>query len=127
MDSASLCSLAGWYNNPIPTRFLAPIDCSKIQTLRKELLNFPTFAGSLIISSYSQSECRVHVHGGDSNSYPSDLEVRRSDHLLASRVSNSMRLGRLLYTMLHKRFHSYLRDVYCSRTRQLVINILFIC
>jgi hypothetical protein len=28
--SASLRSLAGRYDNPIPTRFLAPIDCSKI-------------------------------------------------------------------------------------------------
>jgi hypothetical protein len=30
IDSASLCSLAGRYDNPIPTRFLVPIDCSKI-------------------------------------------------------------------------------------------------
>ncbi len=30
IDSASLCSLAGRYDNPIPIRFLAPIDCSKI-------------------------------------------------------------------------------------------------
>ncbi len=30
MNSASLCSLAGRYNNPIPTRFLAPIGCLKI-------------------------------------------------------------------------------------------------
>ncbi len=30
IDSASLCSLAGQYDNPIPTRFLAPIDCYKI-------------------------------------------------------------------------------------------------
>jgi hypothetical protein len=28
IDSASLCSLAGRYGNPIPTRYLAPIDCS---------------------------------------------------------------------------------------------------
>jgi hypothetical protein len=28
-----LCSLAGRYDNPIPTRFLAPIDCSKIRAL----------------------------------------------------------------------------------------------
>jgi hypothetical protein len=27
IDSASLCSLAGRYANPIPTQFLAPIDC----------------------------------------------------------------------------------------------------
>jgi hypothetical protein len=30
MNSASLSSLAGRYDNPIPTRFLAPIDCLKI-------------------------------------------------------------------------------------------------
>ncbi len=30
MNSASLCSLAGRYNKPIPTRFLAHIDCLKI-------------------------------------------------------------------------------------------------
>jgi hypothetical protein len=29
-NSASLCSLAGRYDNPIPTRCLAPIDCLKI-------------------------------------------------------------------------------------------------
>jgi hypothetical protein len=29
--SASLCSLAGRYGNPIPTRFLAPLDCKKFQ------------------------------------------------------------------------------------------------
>ncbi len=31
MNSASLCNLAGWYDNPILTRFLAPIDCLKFQ------------------------------------------------------------------------------------------------
>ncbi len=29
IDSASLRSLAGWCDNRIPTRFLAPIECSK--------------------------------------------------------------------------------------------------
>ena len=33
MNSASLCSLVGRYDNPIPTRFLAPIDCLKIPAL----------------------------------------------------------------------------------------------
>jgi hypothetical protein len=33
-DSANLNSLAGRYDNPIPTRFLALIDCSKIQALK---------------------------------------------------------------------------------------------
>ncbi len=33
MNSASLCSLAGRYDNPIPTLFLAQIDCFKIPAL----------------------------------------------------------------------------------------------
>ncbi len=32
-NSTSLCSLAGRYDNPIPTRFLAPINCLKIPAL----------------------------------------------------------------------------------------------
>ncbi len=32
-NSVRLCSLADRYDNPIPTRFLAPIDCLKIPTL----------------------------------------------------------------------------------------------
>jgi hypothetical protein len=31
---AILCSLAGRYDLPIPSRFLAPQDCSKIQALK---------------------------------------------------------------------------------------------
>jgi hypothetical protein len=38
MNSASLSSLAGRYDNPIPTRFLAPIDCLKIPALYSSLL-----------------------------------------------------------------------------------------
>ncbi len=47
MNSASLCSLAGQYDNPIPPRFLATIDSLKIpvlsptfQTLRTPGINF---------------------------------------------------------------------------------------
>ncbi len=40
MNSASLCSLAGRYDNPIPTRFLAPIDCLKIPAL---VISSPVF------------------------------------------------------------------------------------
>jgi hypothetical protein len=35
MNSASLCNLAGRYDNPIPPRFLAPIDSLKIPALLK--------------------------------------------------------------------------------------------
>jgi hypothetical protein len=33
INSTSLCSLAGRYDNPIPTRFLASIDCLTIPAL----------------------------------------------------------------------------------------------
>jgi hypothetical protein len=36
-NSTSLCCMAGRYDNPIPTRFLASIDCSKIPVLATDL------------------------------------------------------------------------------------------
>jgi hypothetical protein len=36
-NSTRLCSLAGQYDNPIPTWFLAPKDCLKIPTLDRQL------------------------------------------------------------------------------------------
>jgi hypothetical protein len=39
MNYACLCSLAGRYDNPIPTRFLAPIDCFPNFETFKELKN----------------------------------------------------------------------------------------
>ncbi len=36
MNSGSLCSLAGRYDNPIPPRFLAPIDFLKIPALARK-------------------------------------------------------------------------------------------
>jgi hypothetical protein len=34
-----VCCLAGWYDNRIPTRVLAPIDCSKISALYSRVGN----------------------------------------------------------------------------------------
>ncbi len=47
-DSASLCSLAGRYDNPFPTRFLPPIDCStyNASTASISQLKFPSFRSS---------------------------------------------------------------------------------
>jgi hypothetical protein len=39
MNSTSLCSLAGRYENPTPTWFLAPIDCLKIPALYSGMIN----------------------------------------------------------------------------------------
>ncbi len=46
MNSVSLCSLAGRYANPIPTRFLVPVDCLKIpaQETRWVPEIFPTYS-----------------------------------------------------------------------------------
>ncbi len=39
MNSAVLCSLVGRYNNPIPTRCLAPIDCLKFKPWENKVEN----------------------------------------------------------------------------------------
>jgi hypothetical protein len=36
MNSVCLCSLAGRYDDPIPTRFLAPIDCLKVPVKNRQ-------------------------------------------------------------------------------------------
>jgi hypothetical protein len=44
MNSASLCNLAGRYDNPIPPRFVAPIDFLKIPALACRYNNLiPTY------------------------------------------------------------------------------------
>jgi hypothetical protein len=48
MNSASLCSLAGRYDNPIPTRFLAPTDTYRLaESIPRNL-----FLGSLNVYKY---------------------------------------------------------------------------
>jgi hypothetical protein len=42
------CSLAGRYDNPIPTRFLAPIDCSKLVALWYGYISTNTQAGPTV-------------------------------------------------------------------------------
>jgi hypothetical protein len=51
VDNASLFRLAGRFDNYIPTRFLAPIDCYKIPALAE---SFPWngFLGSLNVSKF---------------------------------------------------------------------------
>jgi hypothetical protein len=54
MNSATLCSLAGRYDNPIPPRFLAPIDFLKIPALVSEsdlLAHFRILLGMSIANS----------------------------------------------------------------------------
>ncbi len=52
INSASLYSLAGRYDNPIPTRFLAPINCLKCQlwALPVDHLSLSVFVDKLFAS-----------------------------------------------------------------------------
>jgi hypothetical protein len=50
MNSVSLCSLAGRYDNPIPPRFLAPIDSLKIPALK------------VVLVSLGQGTSTVHMY-----------------------------------------------------------------
>jgi hypothetical protein len=69
MNSASLCSLAGRYDNPIHTRCLAPIDCLKIpaQTnknipYRKRIIQRPNTKKSMVYAGvdYNLTLCPLH-------------------------------------------------------------------
>jgi hypothetical protein len=58
MNSASLCSLAGRYDNPIPPRFLAPIDFLKIpaQLVSNNLFLLKIFS---VMNRSSRTTCYV--------------------------------------------------------------------
>jgi hypothetical protein len=76
IDSVSLYSLAGRYNNPIPSRILAPINCSKIPALggvekddiwvctHKILLN------KNIAMKKNPPGIRIHKHYNSSEGWP---------------------------------------------------------
>jgi hypothetical protein len=64
MNSASPCSLEGRYDNPIPTRFLAPIYCLKIPAL-----------GSIPTSSYT-----VESDGAADEAVLNTVHRRKKEH-----------------------------------------------
>jgi hypothetical protein len=55
MNSASLCSLAGRYDNPLPLRFLAPIASLKIPAQELKSNNFPCLNLEPFIMKYVAS------------------------------------------------------------------------
>jgi hypothetical protein len=66
IDSASLCSPAGRYDNPIPTWFLAPIECLKIRAqvrMRKERNCTYTERQAGRKEDIGTRKCRVTVSG----------------------------------------------------------------
>jgi hypothetical protein len=62
MNSATLCSLAGRYDNPIPPRFLAPIDFLKIPALVSESDLLAHFRILLGMSKLIMAQTLVHYH-----------------------------------------------------------------
>jgi hypothetical protein len=58
MNSASLCSLAGRYDNPLPPRFLAPIDFLKISAL----FGSPKFFLQLLLVGSGLSPFNIPTH-----------------------------------------------------------------
>jgi hypothetical protein len=62
MNSSSLCSLAGRYDNRIPTRFLAPIDFSKIPAQNSGDFTYVQYE-CLAIASQLELESLVLVQG----------------------------------------------------------------
>jgi hypothetical protein len=67
MNSASLCSLAGRYDNPIPPRLLAPIDCLKIPAPVQLRLDWQALNFSLLIQKplllFVCIKSPLHRHG----------------------------------------------------------------
>jgi hypothetical protein len=67
MNSASLCSLAGRDDNPIPPRFLAPIDFLKIpaQLSKKSTLQFVQIGDRLTYNNIYVKQYRSAVGSAD--------------------------------------------------------------
>ncbi len=55
--------LAGRYNNPIPTRFLAPIDCSKISALETRILFIYLYVKKSRIVKCSPQRRKTKIEG----------------------------------------------------------------
>ncbi len=91
MNSASLCSLMGRYDNPVPIRFLAPIDCFKNSSSVHRMLvaerqlsevEEKPFTSSLNMCPAAAGEM---VGGGRSNAAPSPPPSSEAADLLILR------------------------------------------
>jgi hypothetical protein len=72
MNSASLCSLAGRYDNPIPPRFLAPIDSLKIPAGLSQLIKETPRRRIMVTSSLNEiftDQLANSVVGGGGGSF----------------------------------------------------------
>jgi hypothetical protein len=63
MNSATLCSLAGRYDNPIPSRFLAPINCSKIPAQARDHFCWGGGGGTTVLSDVMKRGQMINFEG----------------------------------------------------------------
>ena len=95
MNSVSLCSLAGRYDNPIPTRFLAPMDCLKIPSLVIQCVDRKLKAADQLI--YAEDDDMLHVAFIATN-------VNRCEHYLNHQYT--------LYESFKTKKHCFFFDVF---------------
>ncbi len=67
INSASLCSMVDWCDNPIPTRFLAPLECLKIpaqtQTIQETVSKMQSPSINHVAAENFLRECPfIHLH-----------------------------------------------------------------
>ncbi len=86
MNSASLCSLAGRYDNPIPTRFLAPIDCLKILALVTQVggINYSESIPGLLKRLQIRAQATLASGIGQLESIPRLHNMKNEDELRSS-------------------------------------------
>ncbi len=93
INSASLCSLAGRYKNPIPIWFLAPIDSSKIPALKYKVCK--------VWNSVERER--------KSCDYVSHMSCRTSDHILLLERHRCWSTDKVRY-----RYRCSCIDTYCT-------------
>ncbi len=99
MNSASLCSLAGRYDNPIPPRFLAPIEFLKIPALISKV-----YLGSMSRDAHTAQLTAVQI-GWDPATATSPIPPHWDSYTRAFLVSKDRR--HLFVTLCRRRYPTF--------------------
>ncbi len=103
MNSASLSSLVGRYDNHIPSRFLAPIDCLKIpaQEVKQYVYSSSFMCRFTIWKSEGWYLFVVKWKGADANCQPQENKLLHIDWNQAARCSKSCKKKDFLLKIEH--------------------------
>jgi hypothetical protein len=97
INSGSLCSLAGRYDNPIPTRFLSPKDCLKIPAQHSRMYRAGTVSGRFKQLNFSHSSSlRIQIHRFWIRIQENGPPGRKKDEINDEKSGHFLRLWRLL-------------------------------